>query len=171
MGVNLPAHLVVVKNTAQWQGKAKGYGEMSASNMLQMIGRAGRPGLDDHGVAVIMTHQRFKSRYDQLTQGREVVESTLLEHLGEALNCEVCNQVVQSVEDAVAWVRGSFLFVRLRKNPQKYGLPQAADHDPTCFLNEKVSQALQELVDASICDFSADGLWVTPLKASFIMCR
>lgn len=52
MGVNLPAHLVVIKSTAQWQGKGTGYGQLATSSILQMIGRAGRPGLDDHGIAV-----------------------------------------------------------------------------------------------------------------------
>ena len=43
-GMNLPAHLVVVKGTNQWRGGTKGYERMPRSLMLQMIGRAG---LDD----------------------------------------------------------------------------------------------------------------------------
>lgn len=41
MGVNLPAHLVVVKSTSHY---VKGmFQEYSQSEILQMIGRAGRP--------------------------------------------------------------------------------------------------------------------------------
>lgn len=41
MGVNLPAHLVIIKSTAHY---IKGmFQEYSQSEILQMIGRAGRP--------------------------------------------------------------------------------------------------------------------------------
>lgn len=53
MGVNLPAHLVIVKTTKQYvNGEYKSYSE---SAILQMIGRAGRPGFDTAAFAVIMT--------------------------------------------------------------------------------------------------------------------
>jgi len=53
MGVNLPAHLVVLKNTQFYnQGK---YEEYTDTQVLQMIGRAGRPQFDTSATAVIMT--------------------------------------------------------------------------------------------------------------------
>lgn len=53
MGVNLPAHLVIVKTTKQYQnGEYKSYSE---SAIFQMIGRAGRPGFDTAAYAIIMT--------------------------------------------------------------------------------------------------------------------
>lgn len=53
LGVNLPAHLVIIKSTQIWKGT--GYEEMSISVLQQMIGRAGRPQFDTCGTAVIMT--------------------------------------------------------------------------------------------------------------------
>lgn len=41
-GVNLPAHLVVIKST-QYYTRGRGYIEYTPSTMLQMVGRAGRP--------------------------------------------------------------------------------------------------------------------------------
>lgn len=41
MGVNLPAHLVVIKSTMQYVGGS--CEEYSEADLLQMIGRAGRP--------------------------------------------------------------------------------------------------------------------------------
>ena len=41
MGVNLPAHLVVIKSTMHYVMGV--YQEYSESQILQMIGRAGRP--------------------------------------------------------------------------------------------------------------------------------
>lgn len=61
MGVNLPAHLVVLKGTRRWcsdTGGPSGYKEYDRSTCLQMIGRAGRPQFDTEGVAVIMTQKQ-----------------------------------------------------------------------------------------------------------------
>lgn len=58
MGVNLPAHLVVIKSTAQYIGGA--YEEYSTAQLLQMTGRAGRPQFDTHATAVIMTKMQHK---------------------------------------------------------------------------------------------------------------
>lgn len=41
MGVNFPAHLVVIKSTSQYIAGC--YKDYSDTQMLQMIGRAGRP--------------------------------------------------------------------------------------------------------------------------------
>lgn len=54
VGINLPAHLVVIKSTSQYVA-GKGIEDLSDLTLLQMAGRAGRPQFDDHGVCVIMT--------------------------------------------------------------------------------------------------------------------
>lgn len=64
MGVNLPAHLVVLKGTRRYcpadenPEQGRGYKEYDKSACLQMIGRAGRPQFDTEGVAVIMTSRQ-----------------------------------------------------------------------------------------------------------------
>ena len=42
-GVNLPCHLVVVKGTEYFDGKIGGYVDSPVTDVLQMMGRAGRP--------------------------------------------------------------------------------------------------------------------------------
>ena len=62
-GVNLPAHLVVLKGTRRWvgdKGDVPGNKEYDRSTILQMIGRAGRPQFDDEGVAVLMTQKEAR---------------------------------------------------------------------------------------------------------------
>lgn len=46
-GVNLPAHLVVVKGTQFFDAKIEGYKDMDLTDVLQMLGRAGRPQFDN----------------------------------------------------------------------------------------------------------------------------
>ena len=77
-GVNLPAHLVIIRGTNQWKGGQTGYEKLPRSMVTQMIGRAGRPGLDDSGVAVVMTSNEDKSYYENIQNNTEVVESNLM---------------------------------------------------------------------------------------------
>jgi ATP-dependent DNA helicase HFM1/MER3 len=175
MGVNLPAHLVVIKSTAQWQGKASGYSQMSSSTIFQMMGRAGRPGLDDFGIAVIMTDEANKTRYENMSSGCEIVESNLHEVLAEVLNSEVCNAVIESVEDAAEWLKSTFLFTRLKKNPARYGLsiPLHGDIDAavTAFLNDKIRASLQDLASVGALALDDDGYAMKACKPGHIMSR
>lgn len=48
-----------------------------------MVGRAGRPGYDDKGIAVVMTSFEDKCIYDFSSSEMETVESSLHNHLAE----------------------------------------------------------------------------------------
>jgi ATP-dependent DNA helicase HFM1/MER3 len=65
-GVNLPAHLVLVVGSRTWRGSGKGYEDIETSQLLQMIGRAGRPGLDSSGTAVILTDNESRNKQSQI---------------------------------------------------------------------------------------------------------
>jgi len=76
-GINLPAHLVVIKSTAQYIA-GKGTEEISEMNLLQMIGRAGRPQFDKSGIAVIMTRRDQVKKYENIAQCQQYIESNLV---------------------------------------------------------------------------------------------
>uniref|UniRef100_A0A0N7ZA09 DNA 3'-5' helicase n=2 Tax=Scylla olivacea TaxID=85551 RepID=A0A0N7ZA09_SCYOL len=122
MGVNLPAHLVVVKSTTQYVGGA--YEEYSSAQLLQMTGRAGRPQFDTHATAVIMTKNKHKNKYENLLSGRTHLESHLHLHLAEHLNAEIVLGTVTDLGVAVEWLRSTFLYVRVQHNPRHYSLPE-----------------------------------------------
>jgi len=73
VGINLPAHLVIIKGTICWTDYgAKEYMDL---DVLQMIGRAGRPQFGNTGVAVIMTSKDRENYYDKMNEVTEVLES------------------------------------------------------------------------------------------------
>jgi activating signal cointegrator complex subunit 3 len=55
-GVNLPAHLVVIKGTEFFDAKTKRYVDFPITDVLQMMGRAGRPQFDDHVSTVVFSN-------------------------------------------------------------------------------------------------------------------
>lgn len=59
--MNLPAHLVIVKGTEFFDGKLKRYVDYPVTDILQMMGRAGRPQFDKEGVAVVMCEESKKT--------------------------------------------------------------------------------------------------------------
>jgi len=119
-GINSPAFLAIVLGTTFWRGAGTGYEDLPVSAVLQMIGRAGRPGYDDRGVAVIMTSKDKELAYTSMAEGQEVVESQLPARFHEALNAEVCSHVISNLLDAMRWLRSTFLWVRAHRNPRHY---------------------------------------------------
>lgn len=75
VGVNLPCHMVIIKNTVTYQGLAGGCKEYSDLEIMQMLGRAGRTQFDDSAVAVIMTRLHRVPHYEKMITGQEILES------------------------------------------------------------------------------------------------
>lgn len=73
VGVNLPCHMVIIKNTVSYQ--SMGCKEYSDLEIMQMLGRAGRPQFDDSAVAVIMTKLPRVPYYEKMITGQEILES------------------------------------------------------------------------------------------------
>jgi antiviral helicase SLH1 len=87
--VNLPAHLVVVKGTQFFDAKTEGYKDMDLTDVLQMLGRAGRPQFDTSGIARIFTQDSKKAFYKHFLHTGFPVESSLHEVLDNHLGAEV----------------------------------------------------------------------------------
>ncbi|ELT92384.1 hypothetical protein CAPTEDRAFT_102528 [Capitella teleta] len=151
MGVNLPAHLVIVKSTQHYVMGV--YQEYTESQILQMIGRAGRPQFDNTATAVIMTKHQTKRKYDSLLNGTQLIESSLHAHLIEHLNAEIVLGTISDVSVAIEWLRSTFLYIRVMKNPQHYGTGRLMARYCIAFETMKNfheirgSETLQELLD------------------------
>ena len=91
--------------------------QFSLYQILQMIGRAGRPQFDTSATVVIMTTDRQKSRYDLLVGGTQMVESNLHEHLTEHINAEIVLHTITNVSIAFEWIKSTFLYVSSIKYP------------------------------------------------------
>ncbi|KAG2787421.1 Activating signal cointegrator 1 complex subunit 3 [Phytophthora cactorum] len=121
-GVNLPAHLVVIKGTEYFQnGRYRSY---PLSDLLQMIGRAGRPLLDDKGVACVLVEESKKNMTQRFLYEPLAVESCLGGNavLANHLNAEIAAGLIHSTKDVMDYLSWSLLFQRVLKNPSFYGV-------------------------------------------------
>ncbi|CAI7914180.1 unnamed protein product, partial [Closterium sp. NIES-54] len=166
-GVNLPAHLVVVKGTEYFDGKQKRYVEMPITDVLQMMGRAGRPQFDNEAKAVILVHEPKKSFYKKFLYEPFPVESSLHLVLHDHLNAEVAGGSIASVQDAMDYLTWTFFFRRLLCNPSFYGLSDTSAESVNVFLSDLVSRTLSDLDAAGCIALQEDGS-VDPLPPGLI---
>lgn len=131
-GVNLPAHGVIIKGTKVFSAAKGGWDDLSALDVFQMFGRAGRPGFDTYGEAVIITAMEDLEFYLSLLTQQLPIESQLMTRVVDVINAEVCLGTIRNIDDAVAWLERTYLHVRMMRAPRLYGI--AADEvrrDPT----------------------------------------
>ncbi|XP_017399618.1 probable ATP-dependent DNA helicase HFM1 isoform X2 [Cebus imitator] len=167
MGVNLPAHLVVIKSTMHYAGGL--FQEYSETDILQMIGRAGRPQFDTTATAVIMTRLSTRDKYIQMLACRDTVESSLHRHLIEHLNAEIVLHTITDVNIALEWIRSTLLYIRALKNPSHYGFTSGLNKDG-------IEAKLQELCLKNLNDLSSldlikmdEGVNFKPTEAGRLM--
>ncbi|KAL8302253.1 hypothetical protein RB597_002553 [Gaeumannomyces tritici] len=153
-GVNLPAHLVVVKGTQFYDAKIEGYRDMDLTDVLQMLGRAGRPQFDNSGVARIFTQDSKKDFYKHFLHTGFPVESSLHTVLDNHLGAEVSAETVVTKQDALDYLTWTFFFRRLHKNPSYYGLEIAAEQQTSIAAQEAANDFMISMVDKSLSELA-----------------
>lgn len=156
-GVNLPAHLVIIKGTEYYDGKIKRYVDFPITDVLQMMGRAGRPQYDQHGKAVILVHEPKKSFYKKFLYEPFPVESSLHQQLQDHFNAEITAGTITSKQDAVDYLTWTYLFRRLFMNPSYYDLETTTSEVINAYLSSLVMATLQTLEDAGCVRVNEDG--------------
>jgi len=149
-GVNLPAHLVVVKGTQFFDAKIEGYKDMDLTDVLQMLGRAGRPQFDNSGIARIFTQDAKKAFYKHFLHTGFPVESSLHNVLDNHLGAEVSAGTIVTRQDALDYLTWTFFFRRLHKNPSYYGLEISAEEHNTIAAQQLANEYMVELVGKSL---------------------
>lgn len=180
-GVNLPAHLVIVKSTLQWKGAGTGFQEYSPNMLRQMIGRAGRPQFDTHGTAVILTQNQFLAQYQTLARSQEVIESQIARTLCDAINSEIAGGLIHNVGDLMEWVKRLYLSVRFMANPDYYDTDRSlrkavggsgvGSDQLEASLKELCLQYVRELAEHSLVEMDGDGFGLKTTAAGQISCR
>lgn len=142
-GVNLPAHLVIIKGTQFFDSKIEGYRDMDLTDILQMMGRAGRPAYDTTGTAIVYTREAKKMFYKYFLNVGFPVESSLHKVLDDHIGAEIASGAITNRQEAMDFLRWTFLFRRAHHNPTYYGI----EDDTT---TAGVNKALSAQIDATI---------------------
>ncbi|XP_050210373.1 DExH-box ATP-dependent RNA helicase DExH12-like [Mercurialis annua] len=131
-GVNLPAHTVIIKGTQIYNPDKGAWTELSPLDVMQMLGRAGRPQYDSYGEGIIITGHSELQYYLSLMNQQLPIESQFISKLADQLNAEVVLGTVQNAREACNWLGYTYLYVRMLRNPTLYGLaPDVLTRDIT----------------------------------------
>ncbi|RDW25348.1 Sec63 Brl domain-domain-containing protein [Yarrowia lipolytica] len=156
-GVNLPAHTVIIKGT-QIYNPAKGqWTELSPQDVLQMLGRAGRPRYDDSGEGIIITTHGELNYYLSLMNQQLPIESQLMSRLEDSLNAEVVGGTVSSVGDGIQWLGYTYLYVRMLVSPGIYLV--GSNPDDAALTNRRA-----DLVHSALSNLAKSGLVIYDTK-------
>ena len=117
-GVNLPAHTVIIKGTQIYNPEKGRWVELSPQDVLQMLGRAGRPQYDTYGEGIIITNHSELQYYLSLMNQQLPIESQFVAKLTDNLNAEVVLGTIRNRDEAVQWLGYTYLLVLSQRNIQ-----------------------------------------------------
>ncbi|AOA60847.1 RNA-dependent ATPase RNA helicase [Komagataella phaffii CBS 7435] len=130
-GVNLPAHTVIIKGTSVYSPEKGVWSQLAPQDILQMLGRAGRPRYDKTGEGIIITVQEEVQYYLAILNQQLPIESQLMSKIHDCLNSEIVLGTVTSRQEAVSWFSYSYLFVRMLRSPALYHVGPEYSQDKT----------------------------------------
>ncbi|WWD02678.1 hypothetical protein V865_000719 [Kwoniella europaea PYCC6329] len=161
VGVNLPAHTVIIRGTTAWHGAVTGFKEYSDIDIQQMMGRAGRPQFDKSGTVIVICEQSKVKKYESMLYSSTLLESTLHLNLKEHLNSEIALGTIDSLATAQAWLKKSFLYIRLQQNPSYYSgtleneMAKSDDDTWDEYATHYLQEAISKLVHAGFVEQTA----------------
>ncbi|HET7325033.1 MAG TPA: DEAD/DEAH box helicase [Halococcus sp.] len=149
-GVNLPARCVVIRDT-KYHDPLEGEVDMSPLDVLQMLGRAGRPGYDDAGYAWVVCDSADADKYRTLLRTGKEIDSHLTADLDTHLNAEISMGTIHDVDDVMDWLETTFGYVRARNAGTVENL------------RERVRETLSELRNRGFVEIEDRQVSATPL--------
>jgi len=120
---------------------------MSPLDVLQMLGRAGRPGYDDIGYGWVVCDTAEADKYRRLLRDGKEIESRLAESLETHLNAEIAMGTITDLEDVMDWLETTFYYVRGQSKPDDYDFPN---------LRQRVRDCLEGLVERGFVETGED---------------
>ncbi len=136
-GVNLPCHTVIIKGTQMYSPEQSRWVELSPLDIMQMMGRAGRYGLDSEGEGIIMTAHSELQYYLSLMNQQLPIESQFIKKLPDNLNAEIVLGNILSIKEAAGWLAYTYMYVRMLRNPAMYGISTEAGVDLETSLHQR----------------------------------
>ena len=103
-----------MKGTEYFDAKKKGYIDYPITDVLQMMGRAGRIQFSDRGVAKIFVEDRKKDFYKRFLHEPFPVESSLHKCLHDHLNAEIVAGTISNIDDTMKFLSYTYFYKRLR---------------------------------------------------------
>lgn len=151
-GVNLPAHTVIIKGTQVYNPEKGRWSELSPQDVLQMLGRAGRPQYDSFGEGIIITAHSELNYYMSLLNAQLPIESQFMSKLADNLNAEIVLGTIRNIQDAVEWLGYTYLYVRMLRDPWLYKIGANTSENDTTLYKRRLDLSYSALLVLEKCN-------------------
>ena len=147
-GINLPAYCTIIKGTQIYDSNVGEFRDIGIFDVQQIFGRAGRPQYDSEGEGIICTTGNKIDNYVKMMSNEQDIESHLHTNLDDCLNAEISIGTVTTTTEAIQWIKFTYLWIRLKRNPRHYGVDmKSLQEDPglNAYLFKLVSDTFHRL--------------------------
>ena len=101
LGRQLVSHTVVIKGTQIYNPEKGCWVELSSQDVLQMLGRAGRPQFNTCGEGITITNHSGLRYYLSLLNQQLPIESQFMSKLSDNLNAKIALGTIRNRDEAV----------------------------------------------------------------------
>merc|ERR1711899_58288 len=165
--LSVSCHLVVIMDTQYYTGKYHAYHDYPITDIMQMIGRASRPNIDNDAKCVLLCQNSKKSMFKKFLYEPLPIESHLDHCLHDHFNAEIVTKTIENKQDAVDYLTWTFLYRRMTQNPNYYNMQGVTYRHLSDHLSEMVEGTLSEL-EHSKCISIEDDMDTAPLNLGMI---
>ncbi|XP_071491870.1 activating signal cointegrator 1 complex subunit 3-like [Diadema antillarum] len=147
---DLRARLVIIKGTEQYDTRAQRYVDMPVTDLLQMIGRAGRNKKDGRGTALVLVQNTKRGFYKKALRNPVNLETrwpVTSKTFSEYVNTEIVEGNIKTEGDVGTYMKTTFMYTRLRANPSYYGASDSSEQAAEKFMDDMVDAILGDLSD------------------------
>ena len=120
--LNVNCHLVVIMDTQYYTGKYHAYHDYPITDVMQMIGRAGRANTDDDAKCVLLCQSAKKNMFKKFLYEPLPIESHLDHCLHDHFNAEIVTKTIENKQVIISPIFGltnpfsSFLFLKTNEH-------------------------------------------------------
>lgn len=160
------AHTVVIMGTQYYEGREHRYSDYKLHDIIEMISKASRPNIDTSNRCLVLTHSSKFEYYNKFLNDPYPIESHLDLVLSDHLNAEIVSKTITNKQEAVDYLTWTFLYRRIRQNPNYYNLHGTSHRHISDYLSELVEATLNELAQSKCIQIDEDS--VSPLNLGMI---
>ena len=146
--VNVRSYMTILAGTQYYDGKERRHVDYMIGDMLEMLGKTGRPGHDTDSLAYLMCHSPKKEALKKVLYSPYPVESQLEACFVDHLNAEIVAKTIQNQQGAVDYLTQTFLYRRLQQNPNYYRMDGTSHFHMNDFLSRLVEGSVDTLTEA-----------------------
>lgn len=135
---------------------------MPITDILQMVGRAGRPQFNDKGFACVYVEKSKKNFYRKYLNDPFPIESRLKGQLADHINAEINAGTITNKQNCMEYLTWTYFFRRITRNPLFYEVPASDTDSIRKFVVDLIDTTCNDLQSSGTIEITEEGFELAP---------